>query len=466
MAQRLSQTRQQGAAFIVALVIVAVIGTIVMAMARQMHTEALAASRSTSQMRARLIVQGVMEGVKADLNESGNITPGMDFLPVEAEVMGEGIYWVIRPDFGSDDEASFGVLAENSRLNLSDLPVEVLERLPRVDRQMAAAIVDWRDGNEDLEPSGAESEYYLTLPEPYYAKQGRFETLGELLLVRDIDESILYGEDFNRNGVLDPNENDADASPPDDNADGVLDVGLLDYLTVYTLDPTINEGGRRRQFINEPSNRLGELLRRTIRNDRRYNRIRRNILEGRPFRNLLDFYVKSGMTPEEYASFDNQITVHDRAVVAGLLNIRTTPAVVLDVLPGMTSGDGERVVSARPAEDANQTGIAGSQAWIVEVLGEVKAVQLGDWLQNTDRAYQFSADIVAITADGRGFCRWRVVFNTLDRSQDTLGTGAAEVLFVEDLTHLGWPLDPAIPKALQAGEPVEEVAERYRTGLR
>lgn len=47
---------------------------------------------------------------------------------------------------------------------------------------------------------------------------------------------LLYGEDTNRNGLLDSNEDDAGASEPFDNADGVLDAGWSDYLTVTSRE--------------------------------------------------------------------------------------------------------------------------------------------------------------------------------------------------------------------------------------
>jgi len=54
---------------------------------------------------------------------------------------------------------------------------------------------------------------------------------------------ILYGEDTNLNGVLDPNENDGDVSLPTDNRDGRLDAGLLEYVTVYTRQPNTGSDG-------------------------------------------------------------------------------------------------------------------------------------------------------------------------------------------------------------------------------
>jgi hypothetical protein len=45
----------------------------------------------------------------------------------------------------------------------------------------------------------------------------------EVRLVYGATLEILYGEDVNRNGILDPNENDGDVTLPLDNADGRID---------------------------------------------------------------------------------------------------------------------------------------------------------------------------------------------------------------------------------------------------
>src|ERR1043166_6895475 len=52
-----------------------------------------------------------------------------------------------------------------------------------------------------------------------------------------ISLDILYGEDANLNGLLDPNENDGPQTLPDDNRDGRLDHGIFEYLTVYSRQP-------------------------------------------------------------------------------------------------------------------------------------------------------------------------------------------------------------------------------------
>jgi hypothetical protein len=52
-------------------------------------------------------------------------------------------------------------------------------------------------------------------------------------LVKGFSAAALYGEDVNRNGIMDLNEDDGDESfPYYDNADGVLNVGIAPFLTV------------------------------------------------------------------------------------------------------------------------------------------------------------------------------------------------------------------------------------------
>ena len=63
------------------------------------------------------------------------------------------------------------------------------------------------------------------------------------------------------------------------------------------------------------------------------------------------------------------------------------------------------------------------------------------------QSYQFSADIVAASADGRAFRRARVVVDALDETNP-------KVVYRVDQTERGWPLDPAILTSLRAGERV------------
>lgn len=97
------------------------------------------------------------------------------------------------------EETRFGLIDEESKININKADVGVLERLFRLcgleefeAQGLAFSIVDWRDADSELSsPSaGAEDSYYRLLPAPYEAKDAAFEVLDELLLVKGVDESI------------------------------------------------------------------------------------------------------------------------------------------------------------------------------------------------------------------------------------------------------------------------------------
>lgn len=59
-----------------------------------------------------------------------------------------------------------------------------------IDRAVADAVVDWLDNDENPRVGGAESSYYLGLPQPYKAKNDLFDTIGELRLVRGVTTEV------------------------------------------------------------------------------------------------------------------------------------------------------------------------------------------------------------------------------------------------------------------------------------
>jgi len=131
---------------------------------------------------------------------------------------------------------SVQVIDEASKLNVNTATKTQLLGLPYMVEEIADAIIDWRDTDDTPSGTGVESGYYESLQYGYLARNGPFRTVRELLLVKDVTEDLFYGEDTNLNGRLDYNENDGDLSPPQDDADGILDLGWAAYLTCHTSD--------------------------------------------------------------------------------------------------------------------------------------------------------------------------------------------------------------------------------------
>jgi hypothetical protein len=117
-----------------------------------------------------------------------------------------------------------------------------LLKLPNMTEEIADSIIDWLDSDDSQRPSGAESAYYGGLDPPYQAKNGPLATVAELLLVKGVTPQLLFGNDRNRNGKLDPGE-----------ADGAdFDRGWSEYLTVYGRELDVDLNGNPRVKVNDP----------------------------------------------------------------------------------------------------------------------------------------------------------------------------------------------------------------------
>jgi general secretion pathway protein K len=60
---------------------------------------------------------------------------------------------------------------------------------------IADSILDWIDADKNHRLNGAENEFYQNLTPPYFPKNAPIENLDELIKIRGIDKSILYGTD-------------------------------------------------------------------------------------------------------------------------------------------------------------------------------------------------------------------------------------------------------------------------------
>ena len=110
------------------------------------------------------------------------------------------------------------------------------------------SIDDWRDPDSNPHVNGAESDYYLNLPRPYMAKDGPFDDLSELLLVRGITPEIYWGP-----GGANRSRQTGRSAP-------VLGAGSLDTTFAYGLVDLFNTLGRLQININTASVGVLQLL--------------------------------------------------------------------------------------------------------------------------------------------------------------------------------------------------------------
>jgi type II secretory pathway component PulK len=146
----------------------------------------------------------------------------------------------------------YGVTDEAGKLNLNTLVAldptgkvahDMLILLPNMTEEIADAIIDWIDADENPRPNGAESDYYSGLSPSYQCKNGPLDSLEELLFVRGVTPQLLFGNDLNRNGTLDADEADGGTGH---------DRGWSAYLTVYSRERNVDADGNARIYLNDP----------------------------------------------------------------------------------------------------------------------------------------------------------------------------------------------------------------------
>lgn len=158
--------------------------------------------------------------------------------PLENDTTGKGI--------------RYGLIDESSKLNINAISALGLEEdqehlmlmaIPGMTDEAADSILDFVDADTDPRASSdGETD----------TKNAACETLDELLLLTSVTPELLYGEDTNRNGIIDPNENDGAVTYPMDNEDGLLDLGFVAYLTVFSRESNLQQDGSERVDLNQP----------------------------------------------------------------------------------------------------------------------------------------------------------------------------------------------------------------------
>lgn len=424
MRRQNTSVRVRGTILIVTIWIITLLAGMALVFAHTMRVETQATGNRIYQVQSRELVNGAIAYAQALATEAIDTT-----LAEEAQPLGEDWIILISPDHEQDDRASYGLIDEAAKVNLNTASADMLLKLPGMNEELAAAIIDWRDGDSELTTNGAEDEYYLLLEEPYTAKNGSIESIDELLLIKGFTRQIIYGEDTNRNGVLDANENDGDESDPPDNADGTLDAGIFPYATVYTVQSNQDDNGNNKPNINNQN--LGEVSTVVQQNleNARFLIVMDNIRNNRPFTNLIDFYYKSQMTTEEFAKVADQLSDRNGQNIPGRININTAPRKVLLCLPELEEADIDNLINHRTSKSEDDLG---SIAWVTEALGEegkAKAIAIGSFITTTSN--QFSFDALVIRAKGHSYARRYIVIDTRNQAQ---------VRLAQDITNLGWPL--------------------------
>jgi DNA uptake protein ComE-like DNA-binding protein len=443
---RIRHNNQNGSVLVIVMWVAFGLVSIALYFGHSMSFELRAADNRVAGVEAEQAIEGAARYVAYILGnqETNGWIPDPQTYLREAVPVGDATYWLIARDTtnGVTDKPTFGLLDESSKLNLNTATLEMLQNLPRMTPEFAAAIIDWRDTDSNPGLGGAEDETYQRLSPAYRCKNANFESVDELRMVVGADVETLYGEDANLNGVMDANENDGEASAPIDDKNGRLDPGVLEYLTAFTREPANGiDGSPRINLSRNPAQQLSRLLQQNF-DARRAAQIAAtaglNASPPRPgqpaaasptFTSPMDFYLRSRMTPDEFALVAPGM--YGPSLV-GLVNINTASEAVLGCIPGIGTNNAASVVAFRQSSADRLTSVA----WLAEALNDPAAARrAGPYI--TAQSFQFTADVAAIGHYGHGYRRVKFVFDT---TETTTNNPIAKIIYRQDLTHLGWAL--------------------------
>jgi type II secretory pathway component PulK len=266
--QRPVPYRRRGVVLLSVLIVVVLLSLAAYQYSELMMAEYRASDSFTRQIQARALADSGIHYAAALLSNPDTFTNTLNSNPYDNPNVfqslavngtfprGQGRFNILAlqaPDDPSfqGQPTRFGVTDEAGKINLNALLMidstgtvghDMLMKLPNMTEDVANSILDWLDSSTTTaRTNGAKDDYYGSLDPPYRCKNGPLDTLDELLLVKGVTPQLLYGNDRNRNGVLDPDEDDGS---------GQVDLGWSAYLTVYSREPNVDSQGNARIYLN------------------------------------------------------------------------------------------------------------------------------------------------------------------------------------------------------------------------
>ncbi len=488
----------RGVVLLVVLVVIALLSLACATFSELMQAERGAARVAVAQAQARALADSGVEMARIFVHKDAEdqktlggwynneaVFRGVTVIDDE-EPQSRGRFTIVAPavEDGLYEGIRFGLEDESTRLNLNTLIAvdrmvegagrEILMGLPGMTEDVADAILDWLDEDDEPREFGAEKEEYAALDTPYAPKNGPLETVEELLLVRDVTPWLLFGSDANRNGYRDADEPDADSLEGVDNTDGAMNRGWSAYLTLYSMELNVRPDGQPKINLNvEDMEELYDQLEQAIdedvatfivafRQNGPYTGSKKATKTGgqldlskpskHKFTTILDLIGPNVQvtfkgdrnstvlqTPFPAVAMEmwtylellmDNTTINPSPLIPGRINVNQAPKTVLAGIPGMTDEILDKIISERepnPTEtdDRNRR----HETWILQeelvTLEEMKS--LIPFLTAGGNVYR----VQSIGYFDRGGPAVRIEI-VLDATVEP-----AKVLFFRDLTHLG-----------------------------
>ena len=344
--------------------------------------------------QAAQLVQVVQSGVDAaakaiddpthpDLFDNPERFCGVEVVPQHLTPIdfGAGRFTVFSPRLEQDQlqGTRFGLTRESAKLSLESIlawetespgwGVQTLQKLPGMTPTVLDSILDWLDADDDPRPQGAESEYYKQQQKSYRPRNAVPVVLEELLLIRDVEQTMLFSNDDQRTfGITQSVLRNKPASP-DDSEDPFAPLPWESeastpqtaentsawqfFLTPYSAEKLVNAQGIVRIFLNEANLeflesqlQLHALDTESIQFILAWRNANGNIddlidlldadITGDSETQTSPFSCSDPIKYERFLRLLDEATTDSAIVVRGRINVNEAPRLVLEAVPELT----------------------------------------------------------------------------------------------------------------------------------
>ncbi|MFT7630101.1 MAG: hypothetical protein ACI87E_001106 [Mariniblastus sp.] len=488
--------KQRGSLLLIVLVTIIILSLSAYTFTALMQTEEEAARLVTKQLQSKCLADSGMDFVRLYLSnsrltirEKGGLWDNPQYfqaIPVAdgaTDPNNVGYFSVATSSLDEEGQADgqrFGLIDESSKINLNTLPHgeallqlqglevrDILMTLPEMNEEIADAILNWLDADDDPRDFDSESGYYQSLDPAYDPKNGPMDSLDEMLLIRGVTPELLFGMDTNRNGLLDPEEmvgTDVSSTEAD------MYLGWANYLTLYSNESNLTAEGLPRINVNgDDLEQLYDDLKSAFDDDWAnfiiYYRCSPEVplsepppetaviqsgallpidfdnpemVSKRKFDSIVDvvgsFVDTSAFDDSNLTSFapspvqfENRfmtmptlmatLTTYEGATIPGRINIMQAPRLVLEGIPGVTPEMAQLIVERRgddfeldDPDGADMNRKFETWLWVEDLVTLDEMQGLMSFICTGGDVYQ--AEIVGYFADGIGTSRAEVVFDT------------------------------------------------------
>lgn len=254
--------------------------------------------------------------------------------------------WALLGSTGADSfvlgNESFRLQVQDnaSRLDLNSITEGQLSNLPLTQEQIDS-FLDWREPGQNPREEGAKDDYYNDLSKPYNTREGRIQTVSEVLQIKGWTPDVLYNV-----------QTDTVNSGRTNNNEPVTPI--FDLVSLDCFSGAFNPDGNGKTNINLATLNAQQLAQNaqipvqnatTIINSR-------NTQPNRQFVRLSQVLNLPGISGSQQVlrSVLDRMTISPTVRVQGFININTATAEVLGVLPGVTEDIANQIVDSRPTD--------------------------------------------------------------------------------------------------------------------